>query len=245
MAPDALRPGGSALPLIQKVRLIHAGIRQLLLVEGWDEEAYDHPINQEDLAITLCSFGISAIDGLAQMGVSLSSEEIADYVHTWRVIGKLLGIQEGLLAADPQMARQLETRILDRQARPSAAGHALASALLQFSERHMPFQQARVSPLGLVQFFGGAERVQQLQLQPNYGCVAWLVPGFMSAYFRTGEKLETRSPQFLQPLLTAFSEQAMQAMVGFFDHYKGRSFNLPNSLRQAWQLPAATNKPPP
>jgi hypothetical protein len=237
MAPDALRPDGPALPLIQKVRLIHAGIRQMLLAEGWEEGAFDHPINQEDLAITLCSFGISAIDGLAQMGILLPKEQVADYVHCWRVIGHLLGINEHLLADDPGTARQLEARILSRQANSSEAGQLLATALVQFSARYMPFEQAEVSPLGLVQFFGGTERLRHLQLQPNYGCIAWIVPEFMSAYFRKGEQLEGRSSPMLQALLHTLSERTMLAMVDFFDHYKDRSFELPDSLRQAWRLP--------
>ncbi|RME98588.1 MAG: hypothetical protein D6772_08835, partial [Bacteroidetes bacterium] len=141
--------------------------------------------------------------------------------------------------ATPAQARQLESRILSRQARNSEAGHLLASALIDFSERTIPWPQAQVSPLGLIQFFGGPERLQHLRLQPNYGCIAWLVPEFMSAYFRQAERWEGQSPQLLQPLLTQLSQRTMEAMVGFFDTYKAQPFQVPVSLRQAWGLSAA------
>ena len=61
MAPGGLDPDNAearGLRSAQKVRLLHASIRHLLLQEGWDTATCGKPINQEDLTGTLLSFSL-------------------------------------------------------------------------------------------------------------------------------------------------------------------------------------------
>lgn len=237
MAPDALQANGSGIQLIQKVRLIHASVRFFLQARGdWAVDELGVPINQEDMAITVCSFGISPLAGLERMGIALSEAEREAYVHCWSAIGQVMGVREGLLPQEVAEAQQLEQAILARQERPSQAGQTLTSALLQFGQSVMPREELKVTPQGLLQFFSGPERAQLLGVAPNYGCISWLIPEVLAALFRSGERLEDRSSEALNKLFDRLSIATMQAMFRFFDEYKNRHFYLPPGLRDAWGL---------
>ncbi len=68
---------------IQKVRLMHGAIRNLAQNSGTWKAEYGLPINQEDLAGTLMSFSWVALDGLAKIGITLSSADGEAYLHCW------------------------------------------------------------------------------------------------------------------------------------------------------------------
>jgi hypothetical protein len=236
MAPGHLAPRAEGIRLIQKVRLIHASIRYFLKADGWDRERFGEPVNQEDMAITLCSFSISLLDGLARFGIQLSPAEEEAFVHTWRAIGALLGLDEDLLPVSPLVARQLEAAILARYTEPTEAGRILTEALIHFGEEHMPHESLKVAPRALIQYALGPDRARLLGIQPNYGCLAWLLPEVLAAYFRTGERLEDRSSEGLRQLLDQLSRLLTQGMYRYFDQYKQRSFHVPASLQQAWRI---------
>lgn len=236
MAPGSLVPEGEGIRLIQKIRLIHAGIRFFLTSEGWDKATFGEPINQEDLAITLCSFSISLVDGLAKLGVPVSPEEADAFVHTWSAIGHVLGLDDDLLPHGPAVAREMEFVILERQSRASEAGRTLTDALLRFAEKMMPHESLAVAPAGLLRYCLGTERARLLGVTPNYGCIAWLVPEVLAAYFRTGERLEDKSPEGLRQLMDQASCLLTQGMFRYFDHYKNRPFQVPASFQRAWDI---------
>jgi len=115
-----------------KVRLIHALIRRHVASgQGapWSE-AWGTPINQEDLSGTLLSFSVAVLHGLRRMGARLSAGEADAYVYTWAAIGRLLGIDEALLARTEQDASALALRIGNRQIRETPEGKLLAGHLL-------------------------------------------------------------------------------------------------------------------
>jgi hypothetical protein len=237
MAPDALQPNGPGIQLIQKIRLIHASVRFFLQARGdWAVDDLGVPINQEDMAITVCSFGVSPLAGLERIGIVLSPEEREAYVHCWSAIGQVMGVQDALLPQHVQEAQQLEQAILARQEKPSTAGQTLTSALLQFGQSVMPREELKVTPQGLLQFFSGPDRAQLLGVMPNYGCISWLIPEVLAALFRSGERLEDRSSEGLNKLFNRLSLATMRAMFRFFDEYKNRHFYVPPSLRDVWGI---------
>jgi hypothetical protein len=236
MAPGSLAPGAEGIRLIQKVRLIHASIRFFLRADGWEGARFGVPVNQEDMAITLCSFSISLLDGLARFGVQLSPQEEEAFVHTWRAIGAVLGLDDDLLPDSPLAARELERAILNRYTRPTEAGQILTEALLQFAEARMPHETLQVAPRALIQYTLGPERAALLGIQPNYGCLAWLIPEALAAYFRTGERLEDRSAAWLSQLLDQLSRLLTRGMYQYFDRFKQRNFSVPKAFRDAWEV---------
>ena len=59
------------------------------------------PINQEDLLGTLTTFTVVVIESLEKMGVTVSDEHRDGYLHTWLVVGHLLGIDYDRLRSRP------------------------------------------------------------------------------------------------------------------------------------------------
>lgn len=121
---------------IQKVRLIHAAIRFLLLHDQknkWKTEL-GVPVNQEDLAGTLMVFSYLILDGLKKLGITIPKEHQEGFIQTWGVIGRLMGIQDELIPATVKEAKALCNIIQRRQVHTSDEGTFAAHALLKVLE---------------------------------------------------------------------------------------------------------------
>jgi hypothetical protein len=234
MAPDGLAPGGKGIQAIRKVRLIHAAIRHFTRTGDWDEAHFGRPINQEDMAITLMSFSVALTDALEQFQVEESTERIEAYQHTWAAIGSLMGIDGDLLPASVADARFLMEKILTRQAAPSEAGATLADALVKFGQETLPSEKLDNAPSMLIQHLLGAERSRMLGVYAPVGCLSFALPAFLWAWFRGGERLEDRIQEPLQIFIDLLSQKMVGVMVGYFDRYKGRNFELPQAFQAAW-----------
>lgn len=142
----------------KKVRFLHASMRYMLLQppvaaskeEGprpltdffaestWDSQALGVPVNQEDQAYTLLTFGLAIPRGLEKWGVKLSLEEKEAFLHLWKLIGYLMGIREELLTDNWEEAEELFALIQKRQCGGSPDGIALTSALIGMLEEYLP-----------------------------------------------------------------------------------------------------------
>ncbi|KAL2631623.1 hypothetical protein R1flu_016309 [Riccia fluitans] len=99
--PEALTPlTGVGWKSTIRVRLLHTQVRLRILAEAeqrpevYDVEELGVPINQEDLLGTLCEFSIAIISLLRKMKVYMSPSEVKAYLHFWRFMGYLLGIDD-------------------------------------------------------------------------------------------------------------------------------------------------------
>ena len=65
-------------------------------VSKWDSEQYGQPINQEDMMVTLLSFSVNVLDTIEKtiLKGSLTRADEDAYIHLWRYIGYLIGVQE-------------------------------------------------------------------------------------------------------------------------------------------------------
>jgi hypothetical protein len=106
--------------------------------EPWRKEDLGVPVNQEDLAYTLLTFGYIIPIGLERWGCSLSSEEKEAFLHTWKLVGHIMGIKPALLPDNWGEAESLFEAIKRRQAAASQAGTELTEALLRFLEDYLP-----------------------------------------------------------------------------------------------------------
>ncbi|HSP80253.1 MAG TPA: oxygenase MpaB family protein, partial [Myxococcaceae bacterium] len=129
LSPGGLEPGGAGLRALQGVRLVHAGVRLVLLRGGWPPE-WGPPLNQEELAATLTTFSVVIAESLARLGCSLTAAQGMAWLHTWNVVGALLGVEERLLPEEPAQARALAEAVARRHLRVSSEGQALLGALL-------------------------------------------------------------------------------------------------------------------
>jgi hypothetical protein len=235
MAPGYLQAGAKGIKAIQKVRLIHASIRHFMPADQWDTAELGVPINQEDLAQTLMTFSISPVDTLAQFNVPEPEDRLQAYVKTWTYIGELLGVDTDLLPTDLTEARTLLKTIMDRQAKTSEAGQLLAKALIEFSKSNLPTDFDRAPELLMINMLG-QEEASKLGVYTEMGCLGALVPEFIKAYFNWGEKLEDNLQGPLNLFVQHLARRTTQAMVNYFDKYKGRNFTIPEPLQKAWSI---------
>jgi hypothetical protein len=85
-----------------RVRFLHAQVRRMLLgrqKKPWDTARLGVPINQEDTLVTLFSFSFNMLRCLDRIGLGASAAEREAYIHTWRYVGFLMGVDPALLQA--------------------------------------------------------------------------------------------------------------------------------------------------
>jgi hypothetical protein len=81
---------------------------------------------------------VSVFGGLERLGIPYDRAAADDYLHTWCVVGALLGIDDALLPLDRADAEALAVVIARRHHRASPAGRRLMGVLLADMEHAMP-----------------------------------------------------------------------------------------------------------
>lgn len=120
-----------------KVRIMHAAMRFQLLhkpeSEPWNKEAWGMPISQEDLVATNQCFSLEFFKGMEILGLPLTDEQQNAWFHTWKAIGRIMGIQEDLLFQTKEEAWVLQKNIYEHLFNDidHASGIALAKALVE------------------------------------------------------------------------------------------------------------------
>ena len=132
---------GKGIRAIQKVRLMHAAIRRLilhpppppsgippqtlrevLLRMHWNTEELGQPINQEDMAFTLLTFSYVILRSLKRLGIKVTNADAEAYLHCWNVVGFIMGVDRRLTAANFKEAEALFWRTV--QMSPAASWSA-------------------------------------------------------------------------------------------------------------------------
>ncbi len=139
----------------------------------WEIARDGYPINQEDLAFTLLTFGYVIPRGMRRLGVHLTDDEFESFLHAWNVIGTIMGVHQDLMARTPAHAEELFEKIKARQGGASDAGARLTDALLTVVERDL-LRFAPFRPLGpvLLRILVGDDTAKMLGLHTRHG---WFV----------------------------------------------------------------------
>ena len=233
MVPGGLNADGRGVRSAQKVRLMHAAVRRLILTDPenpWDPE-FGVPINQEDLMGTFLVFTQLIIDGLHRLGIVTSPEEDQGFLETWKVIGRLMGIQESMIPANMAEAKFLCDLIQARQVQSCPEGQSMNDALLQMLEGKMPPGPWRSWPAALMRFL----------LPPE------VADGFALPHHRFEEHILERAAEFRHeaepagakndPRLWAIRKCALLLMQAFVSAELGGKrtpFILPTNLHHEW-----------
>jgi hypothetical protein len=173
---DPLTFGSRGYTTVLAVRGFHAAIRSMLEhQEPWESDWDEVPINQEDLLGTLTTFTVIVIETLAKMDVKVSPEERDAYLHTWLVVGHLLGIEYDRLRRLPFKKNRVpltyfemqlvRDSIFRRQTAPSASGEILTRALINAQEDALP-RILRPLPPAAIRRFIGDDSADLLQIPP-------------------------------------------------------------------------------
>ena len=128
--PGGMRPFADGWQITLKVRLIHAQVRRMILKTGtWNEGAWGAPVNQHDMAGTTLLFSVAMMDGLRKLGVRIDTDEGERYMHLWRWVGHVIGVDPQLLPASEPDATRLADLIAATMGPPDQDSRDLTKAL--------------------------------------------------------------------------------------------------------------------
>ena len=97
--PQGLDRFGPGFITTIRVRMVHALVRRNLLNKpGWEAEKWGLPINQVDMTATYLAFGPVTLSGSRLFGVPVRRHQSRAFMHLWRYIGWLMGVDEHWLA---------------------------------------------------------------------------------------------------------------------------------------------------
>jgi hypothetical protein len=201
VAPGGLGPNGKGIYFAQRVRLLHAAVRNRLLSprppQGWPVEtgraaaamrdsvdeidwaSIGLPLNQEDMAYVLLTFSYAGIAGLRRLGARPTREDADAYIHLWNVVGHVLGIRQDLMAETFDDAEALFQVLLHRVREASEKGHLLTRSLVGWMEEVAPGRTKDVPTILLTHLLGrenakllGIERTTTQKLRAPFTLAA-------------------------------------------------------------------------
>lgn len=245
LAVGGLGDDGKGLRTIQRVRLMHAAVRQLIEIRNkqqpglWDSD-WGTPINQEDLAGTLLTFSYVVVEPMRRLGVRLPDEDVDAYIHTWNVIGHLLGLCDDMLVHDATDATELVNAIRRRQFRASPEGQDMTAALLKLLNELTPFHQFEETIPPLIRHLIG-EDVADLLLVPKsdrFDNLGLLDSVTKWVYVHVFGQSERDSPRYqrMSRLAYPFGRNLLHGVFRLERGGERAPFNMPDHLARNWEL---------
>ncbi|MBV8861293.1 MAG: DUF2236 domain-containing protein [Mycobacterium sp.] len=247
---DALTVGGLGVQgkgrrTIQRIRLMHAAVRHLIVARNeqqpglWDPE-WGMPISQEDLAGTLIAFSGVVVDPMVRLGVQLSDPDIDAYLHVWNVIGHLLGVRDDLLVRDVEDAVALFQAIRRRHFRASPEGQELTRALLELLDELTPFHRFDDTIPPLIRHLIGDEIADLLDVPPSdfKDHLGW--PERSASWFvaHVAGPIGRDSPrhQLISRMAHPFGRHLVRGLFALERGGERAPFNMPDHLARGWDL---------
>ncbi len=168
-----LGPEGRGIRSAQKVRLMHAGVRELIsgLPPGRYDPANGTPICQEDLAFTLMTFSVVLLDALASLGVKVPSEDREAWVHLWRVAGHFIGVADDANPRNYKEAQAFAAAYRRRNFGPGEDGRELTASLIRFLQsfagKMLHTKVFKPFPAAFIRRMNGPELAKMLGVKPE------------------------------------------------------------------------------
>jgi hypothetical protein len=157
---------GAGMVTVQKLRMIHAGIRVMLALprepeRRWNADRCGRPINQEDLCEAILSFCFCTLDALAKLGFTQSPAEQEATLCAWKTVGHLLGLSEELQPVDVKEGRALHKVLFERSCRETDESKQLIAELIHIMRGIVPWV-LRPIPAALMRHLIGRRVANQL-----------------------------------------------------------------------------------
>ncbi len=243
MTVNNFEQDGTAVMGTQKVRLMHATIRHFAQEHNWDATTFGVPINQEDLVGTLLSFGVVILDGLTQLGITLTPEQRAAYLHLWRVVGHMMGIDDDLLTDDEDECRALMAAILAHQAGPSIEGTELTQACIELMNSKLIIGPLKQLTPYFVRFFVGNHYANMLEI-PAADADNSLIMKAVGWFDKSVRGLDDTN-LLMAAMGRAFSSELIGQILRFTNAAKNEQFYLPSALTDSWEANMPDFRVPP
>ncbi len=231
MEPGGLEPMGKGIRAIQKVRLMHAAIRHYALNGPlWQDRKADWgmPINQEELAGTLLAFSSVALDGLGKLEIEIDPEDYACYLHTWRAIGEMLGIQPEMLPQNKADAQQLWGQIDARNFIPTPEGQKLAAEHLKFLEDLIPDKDFDGIAVSLMYFLMRRRIGRTILHLPRPGWTYFLINILRAILGLEGRVV--LSSATLKRVTSRVGQRLMETLYRQWNEGDGTPFKIPDKM---------------
>ena len=181
--PGGLERMGDGWKLTVRIRLIHAQVRRLLLdSDEWDVAVEGVPVHMSHMALAATGFSAANLAAVEKLGVVLTAEEKAGFMHIWRYVTWLLGVPETLLFETEEQAERLRTisRLVEREPGEMAVGvaHGYINTVPEILSVTEPKKQERLIKLLLrtSRALIGNELADQLAFpkQSTFGALAFV-----------------------------------------------------------------------
>ncbi|MDX3386042.1 oxygenase MpaB family protein [Streptomyces niveiscabiei] len=231
MAEDPLGENGRLIRACQKVRLVHATVRNMVLRKGnWDHDRFGTPINQEQMLTAVLMFSVGAVAGARALGVHVTPKESADYYHLWCVTAALLGMDRAALPASPEAAETLwRERLRPRVWGPSPEGVALTGAFIAYEQKSLPTPVRGLVP-AVIRRVTDPRAADWMRVPASPWSAAVSLGVGVSRVLENAEDRFPAAERVLDRLgQKAFTRQAVRVLGG-----QEQEFDLPESLRAAW-----------
>ena len=147
--PGGLDRDGDGWKLTVRIRMIHSQMRHLLLRSGeWDVDADGVPLNMAHMALAATGFSAINLQSVRKLGVRLSEEESAGFMHIWHYVQWLLGVPEALRFTTEEEA--LRIRAISRRCeqppgpRATEVAHGYVNTVPELLGIEKPAKQRRL-----------------------------------------------------------------------------------------------------
>ncbi len=255
----------------RKVRLLHASMRCMLLnppparLTGahaaspvfansaigaltadlahtpYDSARLGKPVNQEDLAYTLLTFGYTIPVGLRAWGCRLSAEDCEAFLHAWCLVGHIMGVRDELIPDDFAAAERFYGIVKARQAAPCDQGRKLTRSLERFLEDYLPACLKQDLPMMLIETQLSSHeaamiRPTETRIPPWWmRLLGWCGFTGLRAYYLAKSILVRWFPPLRGALGRSFSIAGDALIDSWRDGYQRRPFFIPGSINGGWQ----------
>jgi len=255
---------GEGFVAARKVRFLHAAMRFMLMhpdlmrrpdappsaepprsfmdqasrrTTAWNVEELGKPINQEDLAFVLLTFGYLIPKGMETWGRAVSREQREAFLHLWRVVGHVMGIRDDLMTDNLDEADALYQQILARNGGESEPGRILTTAVMDFVRSYLPARMgfSRFVPAALILDQLGPQWGRKILDEESYRATrrpfARLSHGAAKLAVRGYYWLRQRLLQYLPvigPIVTDVTTKSTDTLIDSWrDSFRRKPFYMP------------------
>ncbi len=266
MSGGGLDPDGDGRGIrsAQKVRLLHASIRFLilhapdeseramqlhpmnqgLLQMRWNVEEHGVPISQSDLLRTLLTFSFVILRGWRTLGVRLDQEREEAYIHCWNVVGHIMGIDTEHLPQTYAESGEMFDEFKSRWQADTVAGRLLTDALLRFVKSQVPFFLHGIPPMLLRRLVGEETAALLGVKRPNP--IRWCLNGVAILALRAINR-KRRSLYEDMPSIEIDSEwisrRVLERISTLRPEWREDLFEMPTHLAEKWDLAGSGTEP--
>lgn len=170
-----------------RVRLLHGMVRHKIM-KHYRVSMEEVPINQEDSLVTLLGFSFSLLQCMEdRLNIPVSDEDKEAYLHLWRYIGWLIGVEDEFLhyLSSYRSARTISESIFYHFYLPSQTSKHMVHHALMAVYNHGVLPFSFKFHLGIAQKLLGKEIAQALDIdQPNIDAWHSSLIHFLFGYFR-------------------------------------------------------------